>query len=172
MLDLAALEEGTMRLAVGRVELSAVAREVLDQMRPALAEKGLAVHLEGPPVTVEGDRLRLRQILLSLVGNAAKFTETGSVTLRTGCDARCAFVEVQDTGCGIAAERLDGIFERFARTEAGGGPARRGVGLGLPVARQLAELHGGRLTVQSREGEGSLFRLELRPLRDSGRAAA
>ena len=119
------------------------------------------------PALLRGDPVRLRQVLANLVGNAVKFTERGDVVLRlekTGEDAGAVELrfEVRDTGIGIPPGMQDGIFDSF--TQADGSTTRRfgGTGLGLTISRQLVELMGGTIGVESRPGEGSTFSFTLR----------
>ena len=114
------------------------------------------------PILV-GDRRRLRQILLNLVSNAAKFTDEGSVTLSVKIRREDVLFAVIDTGPGIAAEDQTLIFEPFKQTEHGLQHAG-GTGLGLPISKRLAEAHGGRLWVESEPGEGAAFFVSL-PIR-------
>ncbi|NKX43766.1 ATP-binding protein [Roseicyclus persicicus] len=163
ILDIVALEDGGVAIAMDRVDLSEIAAEVAAGTREAVLAKGLHLRLEGPPVAVRGDPRRVRQILENLLGNALKFTDKGTLTLRTGRDRDHGWIEVEDTGCGIEAQHLDLIFERFSQLGGARRSSTAGLGLGLPVARQLATLLGGTLTVRSTPGAGSVFRLRLRP---------
>jgi signal transduction histidine kinase len=123
-------------------------------------------------VDVFADPMRLRQILFNLVGNAVKFTERGHVVVRAGIGPDHAFVEVEDSGCGIAPEDVGEIFERFGQLDTSDARRHGGVGLGLAISRDLAELQGGNLSVRSVQGLGSVFRLELRShQRSTGTAA-
>ncbi len=132
----------------------------LVRVRAEARELYLRVEAEELPAVVVGDEGKLRQVLLNLLGNAVKFTERGGVTLRARwADGRAVF-EVQDTGPGIAAEELEGLFAAFAQTERGR-RAQEGSCLGLALARQFARLMGGDLTARSRPGQGSTFRVEV-----------
>jgi signal transduction histidine kinase/DNA-binding LacI/PurR family transcriptional regulator/AraC-like DNA-binding protein len=111
---------------------------------------------------IKADPVRLRQIVLNILANARDFTPSGSVVLRAEVEPPCLHVSVTDTGPGIAAELRDRIFEPFATAERADG---RGIGLGLSIARHLASLHAGTLTVDSEPGAGSVFHLRL-PLPD------
>jgi signal transduction histidine kinase len=123
---------------------------------------GLTIE-EGLPERIEADPGRLREILINLVGNAVKFTPTGgTVRVVAGPGAGDTVrIEIIDTGIGIAAEQRDLVFERFVRVA---GPAYSGTGLGLPIARELARLHGGDVELESTLGLGSTFTLRL-PIR-------
>ena len=140
----------------------------LKLMEPVAKQKGLSFSLtvaENVPESVQTDPMRLRQIVLNLIGNALKFTEQGTVAVEVTADladAGSVFrVDVRDTGIGIAPDRLASVFEKF--TQADDCTARRygGTGLGLPISAQLAELLGGSLSVTSQPGKGSNFTLVL-----------
>jgi signal transduction histidine kinase len=106
---------------------------------------------------ISGDKRRVRQILFNLLSNAARFTEEGTITLTASRqDDDSVLFAVTDTGPGIAIEQQALIFEPFIQTEAGL-QKLGGTGLGLPISRQLAEAHGGRLWVESRQGSGATF---------------
>jgi len=161
ILDLAAIEEGTLRLKREVVNLRKLCDEVAAEMRPFADKKGLELTVSGDAGKVFADPLRLKQIASNLIVNAIKFTDRGEISVHLGKDGSKAWVEVRDSGRGIAAADLDRIFDRFAQLDASNTRDNGGVGLGLPISSELAVLHGGRVTVQSIEGKGSVFRLEL-----------
>ena len=110
--------------------------------------------------------MRIRQILMNLVGNAIKFTEKGGVDIRVGwrqsSETEAMFtLEVADTGIGIPADKLDAIFEKFTQVDGSMTRNYGGTGLGLTIVKQLSELMGGTVDVESRLGEGSTFRVVL-----------
>jgi signal transduction histidine kinase len=154
--DLLLIARGENRqLQVGRqaFDLTEVAREVF--------EIGLQANLDSEAVTAVGDADRTRHILLNLVSNAVRYTAKGCVTIRVRQHGKEAAVDVRDTGPGIAAEHLGKVFDRFYRVDVSRSRAFGGAGLGLTIARLLAELQGGRIVVQSTPGEGSTFTLWL-----------
>ncbi|PLX47829.1 MAG: hybrid sensor histidine kinase/response regulator [Desulfobulbaceae bacterium] len=166
ILDLAKIESGKLDLASDVVDLGELARNVSAMLAAQASRNGNVLRVDVAPALagrpVLGDEVRLRQILINLVGNALKFTENGEVDIAIRRDAapRTDHVvfEVRDTGIGIPAHRLQAIFEKF--TQADGSTTRQygGTGLGLAICCQLAELMGGKLAVESVEGKGSLFR--------------
>ena len=165
ILDLSRIEAGRLELAEINFDLHAVITAASAIVRPVAIRKNLYLGvrlLPNLPIAVRGDPLRLRQVLINLLGNAIKFTERGQVLLRVaplgdvGGRLMVQF-EVVDTGVGIAAEQVDRLFEPF--TQADSSTARRfgGTGLGLAISRQLIELMGGSIDLVSAIGEGSKF---------------
>jgi signal transduction histidine kinase len=164
LLELARLDAGSIRLSIEPVDLVATAREVWESALPAARAQGIELLLEAPAATqgVLGDAFRLDSVLTNLVGNALKYTPAGGhVALRVQETTDFVTVEVSDDGPGIAPADLPLIFDRFYQIEPQGGCRRGGVGLGLPLARDLVELHGGRLDVSSRLQQGTTFRVWL-----------
>uniref|UniRef100_Q01X79 histidine kinase n=1 Tax=Solibacter usitatus (strain Ellin6076) TaxID=234267 RepID=Q01X79_SOLUE len=168
VLDVAKIEAGRGVLEIAPYDLAGMVRDVMDMMGARAQMKGLALlHADssGLPRYVRADGPRLRQVLINLVGNAIKFTPSGSVTLRldAGCvddDGRFSLTfYVEDTGCGVAPEDHERIFEPFVQV----GPAatKKGSGLGLAITRQLVEMMGGTVSVESTPGKGSRFRVEV-----------
>ncbi|WP_426295040.1 AAA family ATPase [Dyadobacter endophyticus] len=138
-------------------------------LRVIAEEKGLKLEISvDPDVSPQliGDPIRLHQILLNLAGNAVKFTENGSVSIRAGVASRDGTYEqlqfaVNDTGIGIAEDKLEYIFETFARIDDDSNSRQSGTGLGLFIAKKLVEEQGGRMQVQSRPGQGTTFSFDL-----------
>ncbi|HEY6195821.1 MAG TPA: response regulator, partial [Candidatus Eisenbacteria bacterium] len=169
ILDFSKIEAGKMTIEVVDFDLGQVINEVLDLLVTRTREKGLELFVDLPPGTptdLRGDPGRLRQILLNLLGNAIKFTEHGEVGIHVSCLADSETnavirVGVKDTGIGIPPEQQAAVFESF--TQADGSTTRRygGTGLGLTITRQLIELMGGRIWLESEPGKGSTFWFEL-----------
>ncbi len=162
--DLAMAEAGQLSLVCQPVDLSALVIRTIDALQPALQGRRLAVQLLLPdePLVVEADAGRLGQVLYNLLNNAIAHTPPGS-SIAVGCERRerAVLVSVQDTGSGIAAEDLPFIFERFFRADRSRTRATGGVGLGLTIAKQLVERHGGRIWAESAVGRGSTFSFTL-----------
>jgi signal transduction histidine kinase len=136
--------------------------------------RGEAVELvrefEAAPPMVLSDEEKLKQIIINLLSNAAKFTEKGSIVLSASERDGTVEISVRDTGTGIPTDKLETIFEEFCQLEGATTPAQSGTGLGLSVSRRLARLLGGEITVKSELGRGSMFTLTL-PLQQSALAA-
>lgn len=164
ILDTAKLERGALELDNHAFSLQHLCQQILTELQLQADKKGLALNLEYPPEThdyVIGDELRIRQILINMLGNAIKFTLQGEVRLKVDNADSGLQLQVIDTGIGIAADRIEHIFTPF--TQADASMARRfgGTGLGTTIARQLTELMGGKISVDSREGHGSCFTIFL-----------
>ena len=166
-LDLARIEAGRLELDIRPFDLGALLDEVQGLMEPMARQRGLdfqrRVGVSGY-VSASGDEMRVRQILMNLLGNAIKFTERGGVRLEAHpCEGGVGLVfEVIDTGPGITTEQQARLFERFEQAD-GPRTASRfgGSGLGLAICQELAVAMGGRIGVQSRPGRGACFRVEL-----------
>ncbi len=159
ILDVSKIEAGKVELEKRPFSVRGVVEETLDMLTPAARDKGLElvkfVH-DDIPAYVVGDENRLRQILLNLVGNAVKFTHSGHVELRVASAPLC--FSVSDTGIGIPTDRLSTLFEPFTQADESTTRKYGGTGLGLSISRQLVELMGGKIEVESEVGKGSSFR--------------
>ena len=164
VLDLARADARRLNIDVRPVDLLAVLEEVIGLLESQAQIKNvkLAIDVAEPLPMVLADLQRLRQIITNLVGNAIKFTEKGSVTVRCRTAASGVIVEVIDTGVGIPTEKLPLIFEEFYQADGSLTRARGGSGLGLAISQRLAQLMGGEITASSTAGQGSTFTLLLR----------
>ncbi len=164
ILGISRLEAGKDNVFVREVDVRGLVDEAVVIAEPLFHERSLKLVIEPPPpVVVHTDPDRVRQILLNLIGNAVKFCEQGTITLRVNHypgQRRIRF-EVEDQGVGIAPEHLEHIFEAFWQVEMNTTRRHQGAGLGLSVSRQLARLLGGDLTVSSQVGAGTTFFLDL-----------
>ncbi|KAM3104381.1 ATP-binding protein [Phormidesmis sp. 146-35] len=175
ILDLSKIEAGQVELVETNIDLISLLTTVEEMLQRRAEVKGLQFQVElaaDVPANIFTDAKKLRQVLLNLVGNAIKFTETGRVILRVrwyGIETNSTLdrlhVEVEDTGIGIAPEDLDQIFEAFGQTSAGKRDSE-GTGLGLTISRKFVELMGGTLSVKSQLGQGTLFTIDL-PVRQA-----
>lgn len=164
ILDLSKLDAGEMRPVVTRVCPAETCAGVAEMLRVQADAKGLSLSVltaPGTPDAVITDAVRLRQILLNLVGNAIKFTEHGSVQIELSHADHTSMVRVRDTGIGIDPEQLENIFLPFHQADTSAARRHGGTGLGLSIARRLAQLLGGDLTAQSLPGTGSVFTLTI-----------
>jgi PAS domain S-box-containing protein len=165
VLDISRIVSGKIRLNVQAVEFPDIVRGAVDAVMPAADAKGVRIEtvLDPHAAPVSGDPERLQQILWNLLSNAVKFTNrAGRVQVRLERIHSHVEVAVSDTGIGIAPDFLPHVFERFRQADAGIARERGGLGLGLSIARQLTEMHGGTLDVSSGGvGQGATFRLKL-----------
>jgi signal transduction histidine kinase len=167
LLDVERIAVGKLTLRYEQHDVSEIIKQAVEELQEAAASKGIT--LEAKPQDVCGyvicDRSRVMQVLSNLIGNAIKFTPTrGQICVscqRTGPKGKEVQVSVSDTGEGIAPEKIKTIFERFSQIH---NQDRRGIGLGLYIAKMMVEEHPGRIWVESKLGEGSTFYFTL-PLR-------
>jgi signal transduction histidine kinase len=173
VLDIAKIESGQFSLNLGEYALENVV-ETVRAATEALAEsKRLGLKTEVPkrlPMGV-GDEQRLTQVLLNLVGNAIKFTDAGEVCITATASNGHFALSVTDTGPGIPQEHQARIFEQFHQVDSSNTKAKGGTGLGLAITKQIVEMHGGRIWVESTVGRGATFQMEL-PIRAETRKAA
>jgi len=170
ILDLSRIEAHELVLFEAPFEIREVIAEVTDLFGDQCATKGLEVIYavaETVPIQLLGDSVRLRQVLINLVGNAMKFTEHGEILIEVAiaeerADALMLSFAVTDTGIGIAPDKLDQVFEPFRQADASMTRARGGSGLGLAIAKHLVELMGGEIGVKSQVGSGSRFHFNAR----------
>ncbi len=172
VLDFSKIESGEMELEETVFDLQDAFEHIISIMSVRAAEKKLEFVFDFDSVRnidFYGDPVRLRQILINLIGNALKFTEKGSVHVTASKEKKAGIsllrIDVKDTGIGIKEEQYDLIFERFKQADASVSRKYGGTGLGLPISRKLADLMGGSIEVKSEIGKGSTFSLFL-PLRD------
>lgn len=166
LLDLSKVEAGKMEIEIQEVGLPSLLREVEDTIRPLAAQQNNSLEIEQPslPVVLETDVMKLKQCLINLVGNAAKFTQDGKIRIlaRAEDSSGTLTVEVHDTGIGMTPEQVKQIFLPFNQADAGSSRKYGGTGLGLTLARRFAILLGGDIQVQSEFGRGSTFTLTTR----------
>ena len=166
ILDLSKLEAGRMGLRREPVNLATILQETTELIRPLTERKGLDLRLELPEAlpTLNVDRTRINQVLLNLLSNATRITPSGKIVVRALQREEEVEIQVSDTGSGIQSEDLKRVFEEFRQLECTEG-ASSTTGLGLTVSKQIVELHGGRIWVESVWKEGSTFIFTL-PLQD------
>jgi signal transduction histidine kinase len=137
--------------------------EVIGAVRPLAASRSVTLQVEPmEPVQIKGDPDHLRRLFLNLVDNGIKYTPAGgSVEVSLHKDDRWAYLGIKDSGMGVAPEDQEKIFRRFYRAARARSQGEGGSGLGLAIAKSIAEAHGGRIQVESAEGQGSLFTVLL-----------
>jgi signal transduction histidine kinase len=164
VLDLTQSDSGSLLLAEDEVDLAAICREAAEGCAEAAARKGIdfAVKIDRQADSLTGDRRRLRQALDNILKNALAYTpEGGRVLLHAGGTRKEAQITVSDNGRGIAAADQARVFDRFNRAASPGGGEEAALGLGLPLARQFVEAHGGRIELVSEPGQGTTVTLRL-----------
>ncbi|MEO8582937.1 MAG: ATP-binding protein, partial [Flavitalea sp.] len=174
ILDFSKMEAGKLLIDNNHFNLSEVVEETVDMLSIKALEKGLEIICNIDPrlpAQFDGDEIRIRQVLLNLIGNALKFTHTGEIFVTVkktesvinyeGKQMMQVAISVQDTGIGIPEEKINAIFDSFTQADASTTRKFGGTGLGLTISKRLAELMNGRLVVTSENGVGSTFSLEL-----------
>jgi PAS domain S-box-containing protein len=163
ILTLARMEAGKEKVEIADVNVEELMESVASMAEPLAAQKGLGFTLDGSAagVTMRTDPVKLRQVLLNLLSNAVKYTDEGSVSVAVHPDNGMIHFLVSDTGVGVGDEHLEKIFEPFWQVEHTTTRRAGGTGLGLAVTRQFVELLGGSISVESRLGAGSTFRVSL-----------
>jgi signal transduction histidine kinase len=163
LLDIVKTGTGKLQLQVGPVDMKSLVLGTCQQMSPMLRSKRQKLNTDLPDVLpiIHGDGQRLEQVLLNLLNNAVKFTgEGGNILVRVRKDDASLIVDVQDDGIGIAREEQPRLFKPYSRLSADR-QRHPGLGLGLALAKQVVELHGGRIWVESESGQGSTFSFSL-----------
>ncbi len=165
VLEIARIESGRIEVKIAPLDLGALIRDVTDLMRIRAEEKGLWLQVDQSsafPRYIMGDDVRLRQILVNLIGNAVKFTDEGGISLRFNLKQnreQHLLMEVEDTGPGISAEDQERIFKPFVQVGEQG--AHVGTGLGLAISRQFVEMMAGSISVESSLGKGTILSVDL-----------
>lgn len=160
ILDFTKIEAGKLDVQIGEFALAPVLQEAMETFKVSVAAKGLALTLECSGLEtalVRADRARMKQVILNLVGNAVKFTEAGTITLRMTDSEQALLVEVIDTGIGIPPDKFERIFQRFGQADTSASRQFGGTGLGLAISKRLMEWMGGEIGFESTFGHGSNF---------------
>jgi len=179
ILDYSKIEAGRLELEPTVIDITAIAREVLDLFAASARDKGLGLSREvagGVPRSLVGDAMRVRQVLVNLVGNAVKFTAHGridvAIRLLRGADGtEHVEIAVRDTGIGIPPESMKFLFRSFSQVDSSTARRFGGTGLGLAISKRLAEVMGGDVTAESEPGRGSTFRFFF-PARRAAQSAS
>ncbi len=164
LLDLVKLEAEGFRLELEPTEINAIVYDVVDQLSPTVRSRGQSLTLNLPPglPNIIADSLRIEQVLVNLLSNAAKFTpQGGSISLSADAQNGYIVIEVQDSGPSIPLEEQHKVFQPYYRLKAANREQIPGVGLGLALCKHLVELHGGRIWMESQQGKGNTFAFSL-----------
>jgi hypothetical protein len=179
ILDMSKIEAGRLRLELQEIELRPFLHDLDATIRPLIERNGNQFRLEiqDVPERIQSDPTRLRQILVNLLSNSAKFTKGGFVLLRAWSEEGQLGVMVQDDGIGMSQAQQAKVFEEFVQADESTTRKYGGTGLGLTLVKKFTELLGGRLSLQSKPGEGTTFTLILPPAgpapeKDSGTGTA
>jgi signal transduction histidine kinase len=162
LLDIGRIESGRALIELEAVPAARLVREAVDEVDAAYRDKGVTLEWDVPADTpmVQADVDRIGHVFSNLLGNALKYTPSGGkVRIFAAAGDEAVRFSVEDTGAGIPAEHLPKIFDRFYRVP--GQHGRSGVGLGLAIAKEIVEVHGGSISAQSKVGEGSRFSFTL-----------
>jgi signal transduction histidine kinase len=156
------MESGHMTLHRQATDLNAVISEVVERMRPTAPGHTFCLALDPDLPILEGDQDKLVQVMTNLLHNAVKYSPDGGEGVVAGqVEGPLAHIQVRDQGLGIPADALETIFERYTRIESAASRNIQGTGLGLPIVRQIAEMHGGRVWAESTLGAGSVFHFTI-----------
>ena len=163
VLDLSKIEAGQLVLELSDYSVQDIAQTVRSTLEPLAADKKLAFKVEMPSELPagHGDGRRLTQVLINLVGNAVKFTDTGEVVIMAEANNGSFYVSVRDTGPGISAADQAKLFQEFQQADNAITKKKGGTGLGLAISKRIVEMHGGRIWVESQVGQGSTFSFTL-----------
>jgi signal transduction histidine kinase len=163
VLDLSKIEAGQLVLELSGYSVQDIAQTVRSTLEPLATDKKLAFKVEIPSELPpgHGDGRRLTQVLINLVGNAIKFTDTGEVAIKAEANNGSFHVSVRDTGPGISAADQAKLFQEFQQADNAITRKKGGTGLGLAISKRIIEMHGGRIWVESQPGQGSTFAFRL-----------
>lgn len=178
LLDLSKIEAGKMELFPDWIDLDHFVEELEDQVKPLLTknQNQLIVQQDSTTNILQTDRRKLRQVLLNLLSNAAKFTQRGVLQLQTKSfeeEGRIWFTFiVQDNGIGMSQEQLETLFEKYTQGDGAETQRQGGTGLGMAIAKELCELMGGRISIESAPGRGTTFEVKIPQLIEAGHLAS
>lgn len=163
LLDLSKIEAQEIGLLLTEYQLKEVVEETLNIIKETIKEKNLKIEVDGDPdvPTIYGDRNKVKYILTSLVENAVKFTDNGTVSIRYRLNTKSFYLTVKDTGIGIKEEDYNRIFREFVQLDGSSTREHGGAGLGLTITKKFIELHHGRINVESSYGSWTEFKVEL-----------
>jgi signal transduction histidine kinase len=164
VIDVSRLQSGRLVLRIDELDLVALTRQVVERQQITTKDHLLKLKTDSEAIWLEGDRNRLEQVLLNLIGNAIKYSPQGGtidISVAESADAQSAQVSIHDCGIGIPQDQQARLFARFSRASNASIHGITGTGLGLFLCRELIERHGGRIWLESEEGKGSTFTFVL-----------
>ena len=161
LLDISKIEASRLGLQIERLEAGRLVADAADKVRRLIEDKGLSLDASAENLAISADPLRLKQVMFNLLSNAVKFTDQGGIAISAFAEGPMAVIEVADTGIGIRPEDQAQIFDAFRQLDSTARRQVSGTGLGLAITRNLIELHGGKIEVESLPGRGSTFRFTL-----------
>lgn len=162
VLDFSKIEAGRMDIDMEPLDLGEIVDDLIEEYSIKAEAKSLYLRSEIEGLSVHADQLRLRQVLINIIGNALKFTDEGGVVISAGEEGGKIVVDVRDTGCGIPADRINDVFQKFSQVDSSSARRAGGTGLGMAISKKIVEMHGGEISVESTLGEGSTFRFTLK----------
>jgi signal transduction histidine kinase/CheY-like chemotaxis protein len=165
ILDFSSIKHGKLKLHYSRVDLNSISELVLSTMKPLIGNKNIELSADIEPDIryLKADEFRLQQILINLMGNAVKYTEKGYIKLTAHSSYGDLIIEIDDSGVGIPNEKRQSLFRPFEQVHVDGHSSASGTGLGLSISRQLVELHGGTLDIESQVGKGTTVSMHFPP---------
>jgi two-component system cell cycle sensor histidine kinase PleC len=164
VLDMSKIEAGKLELHRQSIDIAEIVRDCMDLMRERANQEGVALiqEIDGGPLRIEADRRAMKQILLNLLSNAIKFTPAGGkIAVKARADGGALVLSVVDTGVGIPADQVSRLGNPFVQVRNSAGASHEGTGLGLALVRALAEIHDGRLVIDSTLGKGTTVSVVL-----------
>ncbi|CUI16353.1 Conserved hypothetical membrane protein [Candidatus Protochlamydia naegleriophila] len=163
ILDLAKIEASKMELEITPQNIVEIITSCVEEIQPLAKQKNLTINLsiDKPYILMEIDKLRIRQVLLNLLGNAVKFTEAGSINVHLINHSQEVEIRIEDTGIGLSADEMLKLFKPFSQADSSITRKYGGTGLGLAISKRIIDLHGGMINVQSEKGKGSIFSVIL-----------
>ncbi|MBR9843743.1 MAG: PAS domain S-box protein [Rhodobacteraceae bacterium] len=155
VLDLSRIESNTLHIDLGPIEFGPIVETTITQLHSLAQGKKIALKAEIEDATLKCDETRLRQVLINLISNAIKFTDQGSITVKSRIEGDMMRIAVVDTGLGIPQEALENIFDRFTQGDASSTRNEGGAGLGLSISKDIVNLHGGKIAVEKTSDKGT-----------------
>jgi len=166
LLDISKIEEGRLKLEMENLLIKSCINDAVSSIKSLAENKGLVFELALRDFSFQGDPIRIKQILINLLGNSVKFTDQGSIRITSYTEDNIGIVKIKDTGCGIEEKFLPYVFDVFRRADGSATRSRSGSGLGLAITKKLVDLHGGSISVSSVYQKGSEFAIHF-PLKES-----